>query len=274
MITAVEVINSRGQTLMLPFQDIGSGFVVKEIEGLDPVKATIVSSPFAQLDGEQYQNSKREKRNMVLKLGLAPNYAMATVQDLRTQLYGFLMPKSWVKFRFYVNNVQFADISGRVESFEAPPFTKDPQANITVLCFDPDFISPSALYVPGNTVTDFTEQTVDNPGTVESGFIFKLAVNRALSEFMFYNSVPGDVSYTMEFANASLVAGDLLTISTVPGSKYARLTRGGSTTSILYAISPTSSWFPLFNGENVLRVYAEGAAIPFTIEYQPRYGGL
>ena len=60
MLTRVEVRNDHGNLLNLSLQEILGGFIVEEIQGLDPVAATIVSSSFAQLDGEQYQSSRRE----------------------------------------------------------------------------------------------------------------------------------------------------------------------------------------------------------------------
>ncbi len=54
MLIKVEARTSSGALLILPLDDVSSGYVVEEIEGLDPVKATLVSSSFAQADGEQY----------------------------------------------------------------------------------------------------------------------------------------------------------------------------------------------------------------------------
>jgi hypothetical protein len=71
-----------------------------------------------------------------------------------------------------------------------------------------------------------------------------------------------------------LVAGDVLSINTVTGSKGATLTRAGVESSVLYGISPQSSWLELMPGVNTIRVYATGAAIPLSIEYINRYGGL
>lgn len=274
MITKVEIYTAQGGELVLPFDDVTSGYIVKEIGGLDPVKATIVSSSFALIDGSQYQNSRRENRNILMKLGLSPDFVTTTVASLRTNLYRYLMPKSMITMRFFVDNVQFADVSGRVESLESVLFSKDPELNISIICFDPDFISPSNLAVNDNTVSNTTERSIQYNGTVEAGFNFRLDVDRDINEFVLYNTVPGGESYAFQFGNVALEDGDVLNISTVPGNKFARLTRSGTVTSVLYGVSPTSSWFPLLPGVNLFRAYAEGAPIPYTITYQPRYGGL
>src|SRR5687768_8673183 len=98
MLNKVEARTDLGAMLSLPFDDISSGYLVQSIEGLDPVPANIVSTSFARLDGEQYQSSRREKRNPILRLGLEPDYTTQTVRELRNNLYRWFMPGKNVNF--------------------------------------------------------------------------------------------------------------------------------------------------------------------------------
>jgi len=77
----------------------------------------------------------------------------------------------------------------------------------------------------------------------------------------------------LDFA-APLLSGDEIRISTVPGEKGAWLTRASVESSVLYGIPPQSGWPYFEQGTNELRVYATGTAIPYTVEYITRYGGL
>lgn len=273
MLTKVEAYNTRGEMLSLPLQDISGGYVVEDIDGLDPVKATIASTKFANLDGEEYQSSRREKRNILMKLGIEPDYSTTDVKTLRTALYRFFMPKSAVELHFFEDNAYFAKIVGRVESCDADPFTKDPQVNVSMLFMNSDFVAPISDVVAGTTISTTAEMPLTYNGSVETGFVFKLNVNRTMSGFTLYVRPPGGDYQAMEFA-ASLVAGDVLEISTVARGKYARLTRGGVQSSILWGVSPTAAWAQLFPGTNQVRVQAEGAAVPYTITYTAKYGGL
>lgn len=276
MLDKVEVISEQGQLLTLSLQDISSGYSVQDIEGLDPVKATLISSPFAQIDGEQYQSSRREKRNIIFTLGYEPDLFTGTVQALRKRLYGFLMPESRVLLRFYQTGEPMVQIYGRVESFSSPKFAKEPLAVISILNFDPDFYNPSSTVMPGNTVSSLIETVFVYPGTVETGMLFRLLVNRNVNEVTIYNRLPGgSVVQSLQFSSATpLQNGDILTISTVSGNKYATLTRGGVNTPVLFGISPQSNWINFFPGSNQIRVHAEGAAIPYQIEYTTKFGGL
>ena len=275
MLTKVEVRTDQGALLTLPLQDVSQGLIVESIEGLDPVKANIVSSSFAQLDGEQYQSARREKRNLIINLALEPDYAVGSMQGLRNLLYQFFMTKQRVRLRFFSVGQPTVDIEGRVETFDAPKFMKDPTAKISVLCFDPDFFTPDLVILPGNTVSTSTETTHIYPGSVETGFVFKLMPNRDVSEFTIYHRPADDSLRSLEFQSPTpMISGDVLSISTQSGNKYASLTRAGIATSILYGISPQSNWINLFPGPNKLRVYAEGAAVPYSIEYTTKFGGL
>jgi len=272
MLTLLEV-RGQGGILGLPMVDSTLGYDVQDIQGLDPVKATLVSSSFAQQDGAQYQSARREFRNIVLRLGFSPDYALDSVRSLRTRLYPFFMPKTAVSLRFYMDDDLTVDIAGRVESFDSAMFVQEPAVDISILCFDPDFIEPDEVVVSGSTTAGSTVSTLDYTGSVETGIEFQLNVDRTLSEFTIYHQTPDGNIRTMDF-QAPLVAGDVLTIITKSGSKSATLTRAGTDSSILYGVSPQSNWLELDTGANGIRVYAEGAAIPYTITYTRRYGGL
>lgn len=275
MLTKLEVRNAEDSLLELTLDDTSDGFVLADIQGLDPVKATLVSSGFANMDGELYHSSRREKRNLLIKIELEPDFVLDSVRDLRKRLYSFFMPKTEVQLRFYMTDGPTVNIMGRIESFDAPLFAQNPEANISLLCFDSDFVDLTDVEVSGNTVSTGTETLVAYEGTVESGIQFTLNVNRALTGFFIYHRLPDDTVRSLEIEGASLQGGDVVDIVTIPGSKIVTLTRSGITSSLLYALAPESTWIELQPGtENYIRIYAVGAAIPYELHYLNRYGGL
>lgn len=273
MLTKVEIYNAQGALLSLPLQDVSGGYVVKDISGLDPVKASIVTSPFAKMNGVLYQASNKGERNLIFKIGMDPILGTSSVSVRRSNLYRFFMPEAEITIRFFDDDALFVTIQGRVESFDAPLFTKDPEATISILCLDPDFIAPSSTTINGFTVADQTDRYVLYPGSVESGFVFNLFVDRSVSEFTIQNLTAANRPFSLSFV-ASLVAGDTVTITTISGQKSAKLTRANVTSSILTGVSPSSSWLGLYPGLNKIRVSTSGTPIPFSIEYFARYGGL
>ncbi len=273
MIKRVDAHSNTGGSISLFLSDSSSGYVVEEIKGTDPVKGTLVSTKFAQQDGEQFQSARREPRNLLFKIGLDPDWVSKTVRDLRKGLYSVFMPKNSVDLRFYMSDGLEVVISGYVESNESDMFSEEPVVDISVMCFRPDFIDPDVNLMNGQTTAGTTPQTLNYAGDVDAGILFKLRVDRDISEFTIYHTPFDGTLKVLNFA-ADLEADDILTISTVPGSKYATLTRGGVDSSILFGVDPASNWMQITPGANDIRVYAVGDPIPYTIQYQVRYGGL
>lgn len=282
MLKSFKVTNSQGSTLTMPFDDISTGFIVKEIEGLDPVKATLTSSTFATLDGEQYNSSRLETRNIVLHLELKPDYAHGSVKDLRDQLYKFFMPKSKVTFDFNMFDKFTSDIDlqnfdvtidGRVESFTAPLFTNDPSVDISIICYDPDFSAVASIVASGNTTSGTTTKTITYDGSVDSSLIFKLSPLRSVSSLVITETCPDGTVLSQEF-DIAMVSGDILTVSNISGEKSVILTHSAFDTHVLWAMTIDSDWLTLQPGDNVFTVFATGAVIPYTMEYVEKYGGL
>lgn len=273
MLTQVEIRNSRGSLLTLSMTDVSSGYSVEDIDGLGPVDAQIVSTSFAGVDGTQFQEARRGERNLLFKLGLQPDYVTTTVEALRQKLYKYFMTKSRVNLRLIYASGLIVTIDGRTEKCIPEIFSDTPIMNISIICNDSDFVEIDSETVTGDSTSDTTSTLIDYPGNVEVGFDFTLEIDRTLTEFTIYNTTPeGDV-ISMDFSG-DFVAGDILKVGTVTGNKYVKLIRSGVTSDILYAKSPQSGWIELLEGDNYIRVYAVGAAIPWTIVYTPRYGGL
>lgn len=273
MLERIEVVTNSGSTLAIPVQGGGDGYFITGIDGLDPVKATLVSSSFASVDGEQYQSSRREARNPVFKIGVDTSQLIGSVGQLRRKLAGFLMPKSEVTLRFLSDDMPTVEITARVESFDFPLFVQEPEATVSVMCYDPDFVDMELMSFSGTSTVAPTEYGVDYVGSVETGVVFRINIPYATSAFTISHRAPDNSVGTIEFANP-LLAGDVIEISTVSGNKYVNLIRGTTVSSLLYAMSPVSNWINLFTGTNYISVVAGGAGLPYTIEYTTKYGGL
>jgi hypothetical protein len=258
----------------MPLEDTAGGIAIQNIDGLGPVKATIVSSSFATTDGVQYLSAKREPRNLVFQLGLVPDPFVETVSAVRRRLYSYFMPKTNVDLQFTDDSGLVVNISGMIETCEPAIFSKDPAINVGITCFKPEFIDPTIETLAGSTVTDTTDQEIELPeGTVETGMTFQLLPNRDIDEFTIFSNLPSGLARRLDFAY-QMHAGDTLTIVTIPGEKSITLLRGSVPQSLLYGMTPQSSWIDFYPGVNTFRVYAEGAAVPYVLSYYNRYGGL
>ena len=253
--------------------DTSSGYSVREVDGLGPVAATLTSSSIAQVDGAQPQNSRRDVRNITMKLGLEPDYVNTTVQSLRSALYDYLITGAIVGLNFYIDDVLTFVTSGQVETFDCPLFVNDPEADISIICYDPDLYGPAPVVLSNSTRSDTNTNLVTYPGTSEAGVIFTLNVDRVLTDFWITNARPDNQRQKMEVTGA-YISGDVITIDTRPESRSVTLLRSGIAYPILYCLDTTSTWIALQKGDNQFGAFAAGIAIPFTMVYTPEYGAL
>lgn len=273
MITQINARTAGGRLLNLTLDDISDGYVVSEVEGLGPVKASIISSSYATLDGVVYQAATRGQRDIKIKIELEPDYTTQTVESLRLNLYSFFMPKSKVNLEFISDTGMVGTTSGRVESCEPVIFTDTPTVEVLVSCFDPDFIDPTAVVVNANTVSTTANTTVEYSGSSPTGFRLVFTPNRIISDLTLWHTDIDGVQQSMEFG-AGLAAGDTLTITTTPGAKSALKLASNVLSSVMYGITPVSAWPQLQPGTNYIRLVTAGAALPYTIDYFRKYGGL
>jgi len=282
MLTLVEARSPLGSLLSMPMGDVSSGIYIEDIEGLGPVKATLVSSSFAGEDGEQYHSMRREARDVKLKLGLEPDYVSSTVRALRARLYNYFMTGMPVNLRLYdvdgATNLTVG-IDGRVETCEPAIFDEIPGVEVGIRCFKPDFLELTPASATGATVSTATDTIINYTGTVETGVLFSMTANKAISDFTIYHTPPDGLVRTLYYANGSpLGVNDKIEISTVPGSKYVRrtLSGGGAYTSMLSGMSPQSNWIELQPGPNKVRVQTAAAStgITWRMDFTNRHGGL
>jgi hypothetical protein len=208
-----------------------------------------------------------------MKIGFAPDYVNTTVQSLRSVMYDYFMTKALVTINFYVDDVLFVTTDGQVETFDNPLFVDDPEADISIVCYDPDLYAPVPSVLSTNTRSDTNTSLITYPGTSEAGLIFTLNVDRALSDFWITLQRPDNTRQKMELTG-SYLAGDVITIDTRLESRSLTLVRGGTTSSLLSDFDETGTWLSLQKGPNQFGAFASGAGIPYTMSYTAQYGAL
>lgn len=273
MITRVVVQNTQGNTLSLTLQDTPNGYEVRDIQGLGPVKASLVSSQMAQVDGAQPQSSRRDTRNITMKIGFKPDYIQHSVSSLRRNLYNFFAPKAVIMTSWYDDASLYAVSTATVESCENNMFSDDPEVDLSLICYDPDFLAPAPIEVDGNTVPDLSVNTIHYTGTATVGIILEIAANRDMTGFQVYNTKPDNTVQKFDF-EGQILNGDVVTITSIALRKTATITRSIQTDSALFYVQAPVDWITLDQGDNDIRVYSEDDPVPYTILYTPKYVGL
>lgn len=283
MITKVEVFSAQPDAPALP---LGGFFAntdpvqVRNIDGLGPVKADILSTPFATGDGELFQGSTVGKRNIVMTLGLNPDWQEQTMSSLRHQLYRYLLPKAWTKLRFFSDDMPTVDIEGYVESFEPNIFSQDPEIQISVICPKPDFIEADAIVYNGLTDDGTNVLEFEYEGTVETGFEVRI------------DQTPANVSYIGPLEvhmQQEPSAAEIFIVSeiTVNGTYYFKLSTirnakrvskvaiaDGAVTNLLQYMDDESVWPTIKPGTNLFSMVTSEVDQAWTLAFFNRFGGL
>lgn len=278
MLQQVDISTRNGDDLSLILGDTSSGIILADIQGLDPVKATLSSTEFAMRDGTQHQAARRESRNIIIRMGLDSRYGGGSISEIRRQLYRVLMPKNQIDLTFHRSDGPSVEISGYVEIAEAPTFARNPNFGVSILCNDPDFIDPIPKLGTGEGFPGGMDMyDVEYEGEVDSGVEFEIDIGGTGTGdgFVLQQLTPRGDTRRLIF-DTPVQNLDTIVVNTHPGEKKVSVRRAGVETSILYGIDPQSQWPILEPGVNQVGVQVTGGTHQSYYEYQwyDRFGGL
>lgn len=307
MLKSVTITNYLGKSMSYSFDgptlDDESGLLITEIEGLGPVKATINMTSLATADGDIFNSSRLEGRNLVIHARFT--YA-ETIEDARLMSYKYFPIGHKLTFHIETDN-RTAETEGYVESNEPVIFSEESDVQISVLCESPYFF---AVDDEGKKQTNFSnviaefefpfsneslsepllefglivnkkENTVYYDGDAETGCIIQIHAIGAAEMITIYNIKTGekmvlDTDKLETLTGDKIIYGDTITINTIKGSKSITLLRNGVSTNILNILGKDSDWFQLAKGDNLFAYTADygEANIQFMVESQIIFEGV
>lgn len=281
MITKMEVFSPNPSVPELPvagFMPSSDPIQIRDIQGLGPVKAEIATTPFATGRGEIFQGASVTKRNIVVTLGLHPNWVDQSMTSLRQMLYRYFMPQSWTKLRFISDDFPVVGIDGVVESFDPNMFSQDPEIQISIICPKPDFIEVDTTLVYGVVDDGTTEVVIDYAGSVSAGFELRILSSEILATYLGdLTIVNKSVEGTRTFkAQAVTVDSDMyFMMNTVRSDRRIHnVLDDGQAINILAKMATQSEWPELSPGENVFTVAASTPGLDWVMGYFNRFGGI
>lgn len=294
MIKNITVTNHLNQSVGLSLTDPwDTGLIIKSIDGLGPPKATINYTELATGDGAAYNSARIGTRNIVFNFKFTEvvndtNEVLKTIEQVRLDTYRYFPLKKRVKMTFETDS-RVCYILGYVESNEPVIFGDDVDTQISIVCDDPFFYAKSKQIrlnaSSGDFEFPFSNESLDTPlinfgdvssgvgqnvkyvGDAESGIIVSVNATGVASNIIISNTNSHE-SMTIDTTKigaifgdqtSTLIAGDILKITSITGQKKIELKRNGVTKNLLACISRSSDWLHLVNGDNVFTFQAEGA---------------
>ena len=279
MLTSIEVSSpSAREVLVLPLEESEDplqriDYFVRNIDGIDPVKASFSSIEMAHSDGVFIQNTSLDSRNIVINISPNPDYIDKTVQALRGNLYRYFMPKNHVTIRFVDDTVVAREISGIVESFETSIFSKEPSFTISILCPNPNFSSIEESVKTFQTTAQSERTELLYSGSSETGVVLRMLATTPLSDFRFEIQSENGVIQTFTY-NGHIPVNNAIVIDTNFRKRRIHLVTGSVSKTVLYNVSTQSVWPQLYPGSNLIRVYTIAVPQTYTLTYTNKFGGL
>ena len=251
---------------------------LRNIDGLDPVKASVNTSPYGSIDGASYVGSSVPARNIVLTLHPNPEWQVWTYEKLRRLLYSYFMPKRPTRLVFYSDDLVPVEISGVVEDVSVNIFSKDPELLVSIICPDPYFTALNPTVITGNAAQYGDDPVVvDYDGTIEAGVKVKITAVSGPNPTDIAIQI-GDPQISYFAVEAGVDSSKYFEMSSLPLNKYVQHIdiNTGIIVNLLSKvyIREGSLWPTLQPGENEVLVITDQGVQDFEFSFYERFGGL
>lgn len=282
MLTELKAYSSWQSAPTLPLSDTGRAetdlIQIRNIDGLNPVKASVNTSPFGSVDGVAYTGSKVLSRNIVLTVCPNPDWKSWTYESLRRLLYQYFMPKRSVRLVFYSDDMIPVEITGIVEDISVNQFSKDPELLVSIICAYPYFTALDPTIVTGQSIRAGGVITpVHYGGNVESGIYVEVTyVSGANANNLGIQIGNPEISHFTVILADLITASKYVEMSSIPLQKYLQTidTATGLLTNIYPNVQAGSSWPILEPGANDFSVITDDGVQDWRLVYYERFGGL
>lgn len=246
---------------------------IRDISGLDPVKASVSTSPYGSVDGSSYTGSSVLSRNIVLKLKPNPDWNIWTYEKLRRLIYSYFMPKLLTRLVFYSDDMVPVEIYGIVEGVEVNMFSKEPEIQVSIICPDPYFTALDPTVITGQ---NGEVKTFDYNGTIEGGMIVQVTHVSGNPTSIAIQIGDPKISYFAVVADVN--STKYFELCSIPMQKYVQNVNIGSGVidnllSYVYA-QEGSLWPTLQPGENEFKIVTDDGVQDFQLIFYERFGGL
>lgn len=304
MIKSVTITNHLDESIKLDlFNPEESGFIIKSIEGLGPVKANINFKELATNDGSIDNSARLSSRNIVMSLQFMES---PTIEETRLKSYKYFPIKRNIKFLIETDN-RICETIGRVETNVPTIFSNAEGCQISILCSNPYFYSAgengtnqTIFYgteplfefpfsnesltedlIEFGSIENRTEGTIYYDGDAEIGITIQIHAVGEAEGLVIYNTKTREIMRINDDKLKSLMgsgiqAGDEITITTSRGEKGIYMLRSGVTTNILNSLEKPIKWFQLSKGDNTFAYTASAGLtnLQFRIENKVIYEGV
>lgn len=307
MIHSFAITNYLGDRIKLDLREPEvSGFLIKSVTGLGPVKATVNTTEVVTNDGSIFNSARLSQRNIVFQIIFVDTVYGETIEDVRQKSYKYFPAKKNIEIIIETDN-RYVQTSGYVESNEPNIFSSQEGTSISIICPDPFFYSAGE---GGNNVTDFNsvdpmfefpfsneslterllilgeihaepERVITYYGDAEIGVTIRIHATGPASNIHIHNmgtreAMKIDTAKLQKLTGKGIVTSDDIVINTSKGDKSIILIREGVSYNILNCLDKNTDWFTLTKGSNIFAFAADSGItnLQFRVENKVIYEGV
>lgn len=270
MIREIKIINYINEELTLYLSNPeASGFAIENIQGLGPVKANIITTNMANLDGVIFNSARANYRNIIFSLIFV---GISSIEDDRMNSYKYFPLKKKVKIIVKTDQRE-CECTGYVESNEPNIFSKTEKTTISIICPDPYLYSVTEKQVRFSATNPLFEfpfsnestsqrlikfgdyqakkrESVEYLGDFQTGLNINMHILGPVTDITLYHintntRLKIDTAKIAALTGSGLDNGDNIYINTKNGEKSIRLLRNGDYTNILNCLDRNPDWFQL-----------------------------
>lgn len=288
----LKIENTNGELFELSHDS--QNYAIVGVTGLTRPATAINTSAGGGLDGEFYNSSRVQMRNIVITVVLRGN-----IEENRQRLYRIFPMKTHCAV-YFKNKNRDVKIFGYVEILDADLFTEQETVQISIICPRPFWQDMQTIYtelsqivsmfqfpfaieetpgVPFSEIVDYPTCKINNVGDVACGCIITIDIlndgqANPVDGLMIYNLTTQ--TYFGFATNRTFGAGDQIIINTISGQMSVIRNHGGTIENLLNSVVAGSTWFKLAVGENVFTFTADHNmdAIKISFATGVLYGGV
>ena len=258
--------NARGEKIRFP--DENSPISIISFDGFGSMEFDVKTSQNSGQDGESWNNSTAEKRNLTITFDIQDDY-----QHQRDRLHSFFQPRSWGTVYYYeTEGGEGRKARYQVESLQIADYGVSRTGTLSLICPDPKW------YALDNQLTELAvwEGLIEWPLEIVEPFEVTRKINSLIGNV--YNPSPVPMGLTVTFrasgtvvnpslydvnrqelmqVNTTMHAGDQIVITTGEGNKRVKLISGGVTSNINNLMAYPPHWLQAQQGDNLYRYNAD-----------------
>lgn len=266
-------------TFAVQEQDPRYRYLIRAMVGIDAEDLIPKFYGFGTVSGKKHYEFTMKPRDIVMRVSLNPVFFInEDVSEIRDAIYRLVSANRTgeLTLQFKDGSSIVSSIKGKITKIEAAYFTKTPELQVTINCYDPMFRSIQPIDIPPAELPSTNPvKLTDGPATAPHGFSFKVEFTAITTTFVIQDHLTTPDWKFQVTPASSFAVGDELYISSEYGNKRVFWDKvSGTDIELMDKVTSDSVWPQIFPGLNTLYFMQIANFDWLEMKYYSAYWGL